>query len=178
MKILFFILATLTTSCAWGQTAKNRQSPLAIASARYKDTYLKITYSEPRKNGREIFGKLVPFGQVWRLGANEATELTCTHDIFLSGKLLKAGTYSLFAIPENEKWTLIINSDVGLWGSYNYNAKADVMRIDAPVSSIPDKDVYELFTIKIDQKTDSAQLIFLWDRTQASLPIRFTEPKP
>lgn len=151
---------------------------MAIVSAKYKKSYVKITYSQPRKNGREIFGKLVPFGQVWRLGANEATELTCTNDILLSGNVLKSGTYSLFAIPEKEKWTLIINSDNGLWGAYNYNSKADVLRVDLPASFIPGNDLYESFTIKIEQKTDTAQLIFLWDRTQAILPFTFTESKP
>lgn len=151
---------------------------MAIASAKYKKSYIKVTYSQPRKNGREIFGKVVPFGQVWRLGANEATELTSTNDILLSGNVLKSGTYSLFAIPEKEKWTLIINSDNGLWGAYNYNTKADVLRVVLPATPIPSPEVYESFTIKIDQKTDSARLLFLWDRTQVSLPITFTESKP
>jgi len=75
---------------------KPRTSPLAIVAARYKNTYLKITYSQPQKNGREIFGKLVPYDQVWRTGANEATEITITNDILINGTTLKAGTYSLF----------------------------------------------------------------------------------
>ena len=111
---------------------KSRPSPLAIVAIRYKDAYIKITYSQPQKKGREIFGKLVPYDQVWRTGANEATELTTTKNIQINGTLLKAGTYSLFTIPQKDSWTIIINSEVGLWGAYNYNSKLDVMRFDVP----------------------------------------------
>jgi len=156
---------------------KPRTSPLAIVTARYKNTYLKITYGQPQKNNREIFGKLVPYDQVWRTGANEATEITITNDIIVKGTTLKAGTYSLFTIPGTEKWTIIFNSDLGLWGSYNYNPKMDVLRFEAPVKSIPENLVYELFTIRIDQKTDTAELFLLWDNTQVSFPIQFNEPK-
>lgn len=153
-------------------------SPLALVTAHYKNTYLKITYSQPQKQGRKIFGGLVPYDQVWRTGANEATEVTITNDIFVNSTNLKAGTYSLFTIPNKEKWAIIFNSDVGLWGSYNYNQKMDVLRFDVPVKFISDNAVYESFTIRIDQKTDTAELFLLWDRTQVSFPIQFIEPKP
>jgi hypothetical protein len=156
---------------------KPRTSPLSIVTARYKNTYLKITYSQPQKNGREIFGKLVPYDQVWRTGANEATEITTTNDILVNGITLKAGTYSLFTIPGKEKWTIIFNSDLGLWGSYNYNPKMDVMRFDAPSKSTAENIIYEPFTIRIDQKTDTAELFMLWDNIQVSFLIQFIEPK-
>ncbi len=157
---------------------KPRTSPLAIVTAHYKNTYLKITYSQPQKSNREIFGKLVPYEQVWRTGANEATEITITNDILVKGTTLKAGTYSLFTIPGKEKWTVIFNNDLGLWGSYNYNPKMDVMHFDVPVKAIPENIIYEPFTIRIDQKTDTAELFLLWDNVQVSFPIQFNEPKP
>lgn len=150
---------------------KARPSPLAITAARYKETYLKLTYSQPHKNGRDIFGKLVPYGKVWRLGANEATEITVTKDIQLNGSLLKAGTYSLFAIPMAEKWTIIVNADVGLWGSYNYNSARDVFRFDIPVT-VNDL-IFEPFTIKIDQRNDLADLLIYWDKIKVTIPIKF-----
>src|SRR5688572_31274397 len=117
----FFFLCSLMFFCimhSHGQEAvKPRPSPLAIAAIRYKDAYIKVTYSQPLKRGREIFGKVVPFDQVWRTGANEATEITTTKNIQINGTLLKAGTYSLFTIPQKEKWTIIINSELGLWGA-------------------------------------------------------------
>jgi hypothetical protein len=157
---------------------KPRTSPLAIATAHYKNTYLKITYGQPQKNGREIFGKLVPYDQVWRTGANEATEITTTNDIFVNHITLKAGTYSLFTIPGKEKWTIIINGDLGLWGSYNYNPKMDVMRFDVTAKATAENIIYEPFTIRIDQKTDTAELFLFWDNIQVSFPIQFLEPKP
>ncbi len=155
-----------------GQEAlKQRPSPLSITAAKYKDSYLKITYSQPHKRGREIFGKLVPYGDVWRTGANEATEITITKDIEMSGKILKAGTYSLFTIPEKDKWTIIINNEVGLWGSYNYNTKLDVMRFEVPATI--NTTLYEAFTISIRQLNEMATLEFLWDNIRAAIPIKF-----
>lgn len=157
--------------------AQPRPSPLAVTTARYKDTYLKVVYSQPHKRGREIFGKTVPFGQVWRTGANEATELTVTRDITINGQPLKAGTYSVYTIPYPETWTIIINADVGMWGSYNYNAKQDVVRFDVPVQKLTGA-VYEAFTIMIEQRTDTAFILLLWDTTKVSFPVQFSEPRP
>lgn len=181
MKLLVcaFLLSLYAAPFSSAQnTLKPRTSPLAIVTAHFKNTYLKITYSQPQKNNREIFGKLVPFDQVWRTGANEATEITITNDVLVNGLSLKAGTYSLFTIPGKEKWTIIFNSDLGLWGAYNYNPKSDVLRFDVPGKPIPDNVVFEPFTIRLDQKTDTAELFLLWDKTQVSFPIQFIEPKP
>lgn len=158
-------------------TIKPRPSPLTIATARYKDTYLKITYSQPHKRGRTVFGSLVPYGQVWRTGANEATELTVTRDIVINGFALKAGTYSIFTIPNKDKWTIIINQDTGLWGSYNYNPKQDVTRFEVPVQALTDV-VYEAFTITVEQKNKVADLVFMWDKIKVVVPVQFNEPKP
>ena len=175
LRILFFLLLSPLFSLAQ-EAIQPRISPLAVVIARYKDTYLKVTYSQPHKRGREIVGKLIPFDQVWRTGANEATEITFTKDILINNQLVKAGTYSLFSIPQKGKWTIILNSDLGLWGSYNYNQKMDALRFDAP-SELLTEVVYEPFTILIDQKTDMATISLLWDKTKISFPIQFIEPK-
>lgn len=171
--LLFLFLPQLTEA---QEAIKPRPSPLAIVTARYKDTYLKITYGQPHKRGRSVFGSLVPYGKVWRTGANEATELTITRDIVINNIPLKAGTYSLFTIPEKDSWTIIINSDLGLWGSYNYNAKMDVLRFNLPIQPIQGS-VYEPFTILIDQKNDKAEIILAWDTIQVRIPVQFNEPK-
>ena len=170
--LLSLSLLVFSFHCAAQEANRPRPSPLAIAAIRYKDAYVKITYSQPQKKGREIFGTLVPYGKVWRTGANEATEITLTKDITIGSILLRAGTYSLFTIPEKEKWTIIINSEVGLWGSYNYNSKLDVFRFDAPVHHI-DKPLYEVFTVQIVQQNNVADLLILWDDTKISIPIKF-----
>ena len=153
-----------------------RASPLSIATTRYKDTYAKIVYGQPQKKGREIFGKLVPYGQVWRTGANEATEITLTTNMMVAGIELKAGTYSIFTIPEQGSWTVIFNADLGLWGSYNYNSKRDVLRISVP--SIELQEPAEAFTIGFEPKNNIADLYFMWDKTKVIVPIQFVEPKP
>lgn len=169
---LFLLILLVDTWATQAQELlKRRPSPLAIASVRYKDNYIKITYSQPQKKNREIFGTLVPFGEVWRTGANEATELTTTQDIMLDSAILSAGTYSLFTIPEKDHWTIIISTDVGLWGAYNYNPKKDLRRFTVPVSA-PDK-VYEPFTIAFDHRNEAADLLMMWDRTKVSIPITF-----
>jgi len=150
---------------------KLRPSPLAISSVRYKDNYVKITYSQPQKKNRNIFGDLVPLGKVWRTGANEATEITTTRDIQIDSFLLKAGTYSLFTIPGGDKWTIIINSDVGLWGAYNYNPLKDIWRFDVPVEAT-DK-IYDPFTIIFDHRNEVADLLMMWDDTKVTIPIKF-----
>lgn len=172
IRITVFVYLMILAQCLHAQEVlKLRPSPLAITSVRYKDHYVKITYSQPQKKGREIFGSLVPFGKVWRTGANEATEITTTRDILIDSILLKAGTYSVFTLPEKGKWTIIINSDVGLWGAYNYNAAKDVWRFDVPVQSID--RMYEPFTIIFEHRNEVADLLMMWDKTKISIPIKF-----
>jgi hypothetical protein len=162
----------LMTSVGFAQESfKARPSPVAIAAMRYKESYVKIVYSQPQKRNREIFGVLVPFGQVWRLGANEATEITTTKDILINNVSIKPGTYSLFAIPNADRWTIIINKDVGLWGAYNYNPKSDLVRFDLPVKNNP--TVAEAFTITFDQNNDLANLLISWDKTLIEIPVKF-----
>jgi hypothetical protein len=153
----------------------SRPSPTALATVKYKDTYAKITYCQPRKRGRIIFGGLVPYGEVWRTGANEATEITLTKDVFVKGTLLAAGTYSVFTIPGQESWTIIFNKEVGLWGSYNYNEKLDILRIDVPTQAT--SAINEVFSIQFDQKNNMVELLLIWDKTKISIPLQFIEPK-
>lgn len=153
------------------ETFRTRSSPLALTQMRYHHTYVKITYSQPQKRGRETFGKLVPYGAVWRTGANEATEITVTGDVMVNDQLLKAGTYSIFTIPQQDRWTIIINADVGLWGSYNYNPRLDVMRFDVPVQR--NNVFFEAFTMSFDQKNDLADLLIMWDDVKLSVPFKF-----
>lgn len=168
----------LTSPLSAQEAVSPRPSPLAIVSCRYKDSYLKIVYSQPHKRGREIFGKLVPYEKVWRTGANEATEITVTRDVFVAGQMLAAGAYTIFTIPFQDHWVIIFNKDLGQWGDYNYNQQTDALRIVAPAGPIDGGVVYEPFTILIDQRNNKGDISFLWDKTKASFPIEFVEPKP
>lgn len=173
-RLIAFIILTLSIPhlALSQEIEKVKTSPYDIAALRFKDTYVKITYSQPQKKGRQIFGGLVPYGKVWSPGANETTEITCTRDITMNGILLKAGTYSLLAIPFADKWTIIINSELGLWGSYNYNSKLDVFRFDIPVQGEQDR-VYESFTLQFDHRNEVADLLIYWDRIKVSIPLKF-----
>ena len=113
---------------------------------------------------------------MWRTGANEATEITLTRDMTIGEKEIKAGTYSIFTIPDDKEWVIILNSDLGQWGSYNYNNKTDVERWTVPVSILP--SVKEKFTISVETRNNLADLIFAWDNVKVSLPVVFHEPKP
>ena len=173
IKVLFIILLSCSITNLFAQEAVvPRPSPLAMQTMKYEDTYVKVTYSQPHKRDREIFGDLVPYGQVWRTGANEATEITLTGDLMVDGNLLKAGTYSIFTIPSPESWSIIFNKYLGQWGSYNYNEKGDALRVKVPVSKLKDV-VYEPFTISFEQKNESAQMLFLWDAVKVAVPIKF-----
>ena len=166
----------LAMNISFGQGMEKRISPLALSTALYKNSYIKVTYGQPAKKNREIFGKLVPYSQVWRTGANEATEITFTQDVVIQGKDISAGTYSVFTIPNPSHWTIILNKDVGLWGAYNYNSKSDVERWEVPVKKLVGKS-FEWFTIQLDSKNNIADLTFCWDDICVILPIQFNEPK-
>lgn len=172
MYRLILLIIVISTPGFAQESDRVRTSPLDVASLRYKDTYVKITYSQPQKKGRQVFGGVVPFGKVWSIGANEATEITTTRDITVNGILLKAGTYSLFALPSADKWTIIINSELGLWGSYNYNSRLDVFRFDVPVQSV-EGDVYESLTMRFNAGNEMADLLIAWDKTKVTIPIKF-----
>ena len=159
---------------AYGQEAlKPRLSPLEVVTMKYDETYVKITYGRPHKRDRTVFGnpELVPYGEVWRTGANEATEITLTGPIKIAGNDLKPGVYTVFSIPEKDQWTIILNSDVGQWGAYNYNPEKDVLRFTVPVE--PTEVVYEPFTIEFEQQNSGANILMMWDRVKVEIPVEF-----
>ncbi|HPG07215.1 MAG TPA: DUF2911 domain-containing protein [Saprospiraceae bacterium] len=132
----------------------------------------RILYSRPQKKGRSIFGELVPYGEIWRLGANEATELTLYTDAMLGDVALKAGTYSLFALVEEDSWTFLVSTDLYIWGQYHMDESKIIARVSAPVMKMDEEA--EAFTITfVDQENGSVALLFAWDHTKVELPIKF-----
>lgn len=170
---LFAVLSTLPAHAQKVIKPKPKASPLCLASFLGEDVYLKVTYGQPNKNGRTIFGTLVPYGKIWRTGANEATEFTTTKDIKFDRKNLKAGTYTVFSIPNEKTWTIIFNGTLGQWGAYKYEeTKANnVLQIEVPVEI--GEDEYEGFTVQFEQTKKGADLVFLWDKTRIAVPITF-----
>ena len=167
--LLTATLSLMLATMSYAQEAvEPRPSPMAVALAKKGDTYVKIVYSQPHKRGREIFGsELVPYGKVWRLGANEATEITLTNDIKIGGKSLEAGTYSMYAIPQKDEWTIIFSGMLGEWGAYNYEESQDVLRVEAPVQT--SETAYEPFTMKFNEA--GTELTMAWDKAKVTLPV-------
>ena len=137
----------------------------------------RILYSRPQKKDRKIFGPdttfIVPYGKTWRTGANEATELKVYKPLTLGGKKLAVGTYTLYTIPGEKEWTLIVSSDLDRWGDYAYNQKLDVARVKAPVTAAPAPT--EAFTIafKDGAKPGAATLRLVWDTVEVDVPVTY-----
>jgi hypothetical protein len=129
-----------------------------------------LIYCKPFKKDREIFGKLVPYEEVWRTGANEATEITFKSDVKFGGELVKAGIYTLFVIPNPDNWTVILNTELEQWGAFNYKKELDKLRVEVPVEQISGKAV-EQFTIRFEPAPSHLDLIFEWDQTRVKVPI-------
>ncbi len=149
----------------------SRPSPPAKAECKLADgKTVTIDYSSPRAKGRKIFGSLVPYGQVWRAGANEATSLVTSSDITIGGKAVPAGKYTIFTVPDEDKWTLVISKKTGEWGTAYPGPDNDLARIDMKVSktSAP----VENFTITLDPAGNGCTLKMEWENTRASVDIK------
>jgi hypothetical protein len=144
--------------------------PLNVVKAKDGSTPLiRVLYSRPSKKGREIFGVLEQFGNVWRVGANESTEIRFYKSAIVGGKKIKAGTYSLFAIPNKDKWTIIINKQVDKWGAFTYDQTKDVVRTDVNVKSL--EKPLEVLSITFTTEATGANMVIGWDHSTVELPI-------
>ncbi|MDQ3101141.1 MAG: DUF2911 domain-containing protein [Bacteroidota bacterium] len=149
-----------------------KASPEETVSLRAEGLEVDVTYSRPSKKGRDIFGGLVPYKQVWRTGANEATSFTTNKDLKVGDKPLPAGKYTLWTIPGQDEWTVIFNGKEYMWGVGSGGAssrepEADVASIDVPVTMLT--DTIQQFTIRFDQQP--ARMIMEWDLVQVAVPI-------
>ncbi|KQS31380.1 DUF2911 domain-containing protein [Dyadobacter sp. Leaf189] len=133
---------------------------------------VKVSYSRPALKGREVFGKLEAYGKVWRTGADEATEIKFYQDATFGGKKVKAGTYSLFTIPGEKEWTVILSSDLDYWGAYKYKEANDVLRVTAAPK--PAAAPIENFSIVFEKVSDTSAKMFMgWDKTVVEVPVTF-----
>lgn len=171
---LIVVVTALSSELMAQEALKQKPSPLGMVTYTFEDTYVKVTYGRPHLRGREVFqigSDIAPLDSVWRTGANEATEITVTNEIEMAGVTIPAGTYTLFTIPGDKSWTIILNKEVGQWGAYRYDAKKDLVRFEVPVSSVD--ALYEPFTILFDQKEGEVSLQMIWAKTLISIPITF-----
>lgn len=173
--ILVFILLFLVFG---RQYYTKRFSPEDHAAYSDEQVELTVFYNRPSKRGREIFGGLVPYGKVWRTGANEATWFETSRDLAFAGGTLKAGRYSLWTIPDANVWKVILNRTIPPWG-VDYNSEAardptfDVMIVDAPVTI--QQDVTEQFTITLGKANAGYSMKLKWDKTEVEIPMTLSE---
>lgn len=161
MLLIGWVISTAFIYCT---EAQSPASPRVTTEGKQ----VKVSYGQPSKRNRSIFGGLVPFGQVWRTGANKASEITFEKEVIFAGQPLKPGTYSLFTIPAKEQWTIILNSQLNQRGAFEYDKykNKNVLEVKVPVMEIhPD---IEKLTYRFNEKN---HLVIEWETTRVTIPI-------
>jgi len=175
MKKLLFTAFLSLSVFAYSQFSLPAASPRQKIEQQFSMSKITIDYGRPGVKGRKIFGELVPYGKVWRAGANSSTKITFEQSVNFGGKTVPAGTYGLFVIPTEKEWKIILNKDSQQWGAYEFNEKLNVLEVSVPVQKSAEKQ--EWFEISLNPKDEhSASLIFKWDDVKAEVVL--SEGKP
>lgn len=172
MKTVITTLISLTLSTGiYAQTLKVPAASSGTSITQKLGIHdVTLKYNRPNMNGRKIFGGLVPFGSVWRLGANGIPAITFEDAVSIEGHKIEAGTYGLFAIPEKDKWTIIISKKANQWGSYSYSEADDLLRFTVKPATLP--YAVETYTMSFDNVTPAAAVLSIeWDHTQVQLHL-------
>jgi hypothetical protein len=149
----------------------NNYPILKIQNKANEPVVARVLYSRPQRQGRKVFGELVEYGKLWRLGANEATEIDFFKDVKIGGKKIAKGRYTLYAIVNETSWTMILNKDTDTWGSFKYDVKKDVVRTD--VAAQKTEEVAETLSMWFEKTSTGASLFIAWEQVKISLPIIF-----
>ena len=172
MKKLFTILLILTSFTSYSQLKTPSASTASEIEQVVGLTEIGIDYNRPSKKGRNIFGNLVPYGKIWRTGANSGTEISFSTDVTINGQNIKEGTYSIFSIPNKDNWEIILYADTDLWSvPRNWDENKIIFQSNFKTNMNNDKSV-ETFTISFDNITNNDfDLVFSWDDTYVIVPI-------
>lgn len=175
-KRILLIALMMSSAMAFSQQYNlPAASPRQTVEQQFSVSKISVDYGRPAAKGRKLFGELVPFGQVWRAGANEATRITFGQDVLFGGQKVKKGTYALYIVPQEKEWKLILNKGINNWGAYTYDAKDDVAAASVPVKNVAEKT--ERFTISFeDLADDKTSVVFKWDSTKAEVPVEVLYP--
>ena len=168
LRIVAIVVAVLVVAFLGLRTFTKSKSPEAVIENTHNGLNVKVTYCQPTKKGRVIFGELLPFGEVWRTGANEATIIHFGQDVSIAGKPLAKGDYSFWTIPGPTGWTAIFNKETGQWGT-QYDQKQDALRV--PIISRKHTPMAEQFTMMFASEGNGTNLVLAWDETEAVVPI-------
>ena len=174
--LLAFVIMALITFRSYTKSF----SPEDKISLIEDELEISVNYSRPYKKERIIFGRLVPYNEVWRTGANEATVFKTTSTLVIKGQILPAGEYTLWTIPDEDRWKIIWNKETGQWGVdlnqlANRNPELDQLVIEAPV--IQTSTSFEQFTIEVKKVSDDIHMILMWDRTMIVVPMTIIKLK-
>ncbi len=171
-RFLFIALFAAIANAASAQDLKTPAlSPTAKISQDFSTSNIEISYSRPSMRGRKIFGELVPYGKVWRTGANSATKLKFGEDVKIGGKTLKAGEYALYTIPGTWEWEVVINKGTSNWGAYGYDTSGDVARFKVKAEKL--SQPVQSFTMNISNITlNSCSIDLSWEKAMISIPVR------
>ena len=151
-------------------------SPRQKVEQQFSMTKISVDYGRPGVKGRKVFGELVPYGKVWRAGANGATKITFDQNVNFGGKDVMAGSYGLFIVPMEKEWKVILNKDANQWGAYAYDEKLNIAEIMVPVMKLNEKQ--EWFEVAVNPlDPHSAELLIKWDMTKVVIPIKEAKPE-
>ncbi len=176
MKRLLITAFLAISVSAYSQFTLPAASPRQKVEQQFSMSKITVDYSRPRVKGRKIFGDLVPFGKVWRAGANSSTKITFEQSVNFGGKTVSAGTYGLFVIPTEKEWKVILNKDSQQWGAYTFDEKQNVVDVTIPVQKLAEKQ--EWFVIELNPVDDnSVNLVMKWDFTKVELPLKTGKPE-
>jgi Protein of unknown function (DUF2911). len=174
-KILFALCISASALSIAQEYTVPAASPRQRVEQQFSMSKIIIDYGRPGVKGRKIFGELVPYGQVWRAGANSSTKITFGQSVNFGGKTVPAGTYGLFIVPTEKEWKVILNKDFQQWGAYTYDPSQDVVDVTIPVNKLTDKQ--EWFEITLNPTDEnSANLVLKWDYLQAEVPLKPAKP--
>ena len=165
-RFLFFALLLLGTTFTIEAQNKKPKSPPATATQTLNDLAITIDYNAPSVRGRDVWGNLVPYGKVWRTGANDATTFEVNEDVLINGQPLSAGKYALFTIPNEGEWTFIFNKVASQWGAYKYDAGEDALRITAKTNKVD--EFVETMTFKVEE---DGTVRFSWENLQTGFSV-------
>lgn len=167
--VTLILLVAVGQTQAQSQLRLPRESQRASVSQTIGITDVTITYHRPRVKGRTIYGELVPYNQVWRTGANEATAITFSDDVTIDGQKLSAGRYSLHTIPTKTSWTIIFNKVAEQWGSYSYDQKQDALRVTVQPENAPKEETLKFDFMDVSE--NSAKCVMHWDTLRVGFNI-------
>ena len=176
MKKLLLATFLAFSVAAYSQFTLPAASPRQKVEQQFSMSKITVDYGRPGVKGRKIFGDLVPFGKVWRVGANSSTKITFEQSVNFGGKSVSAGTYGLFVIPTEKEWKVILNKDSQQWGAYTFDEKLNVVDVTVPIQKLAEKQ--EWFVIELNPVDENAvNLVMKWDFTKVELPLKIGKPE-